>query len=198
MTSTCCQEAHLFDTFSVCKRWWPQEERFLIVGESPSGPDSSYFYDIEHPVRVRRNLLMGLRSCNMISSENLEAFKDGGFLFDHALRCQLPAVEIKREWRRSRRYESPRASNAVHLLPAIKGFQYVWIMGYLARNAAACLDPQFPREKHGLETPYFVSGNRIYFVSRYLLNISDTEVVEICRAFTQFTQNKKSVSGVFP
>jgi hypothetical protein len=190
MTSPCCQREHPFDVFSVSKRWWPENQRCLIIGESPGGPDAHYFYDSKHPVRVRRNLLMGLTSCSMISSESLDTFKDSGFLFDHALRCQLPAVEIKREWRRSIRNESSRAANAAHLSSVIKDFQYVWIMGYLARNAVACLDEKLPRGKHGLKTPHFLRGARTYFVSRYLLNISDAEVVTICKAFKAFTHGQ--------
>lgn len=190
MTSPCCQKEHPFDAFIVSKRWWPENQRCLIIGESPGGPDAHYFYDSKHPVRVRRNLLMGLTSCNMIYSESLDAFKDGGFLFDHALRCQLPVEEVKREWRRSIRYESSVAAKAVHLSSAVKDFQYVWIIGYLARNAVAFLDEKLPREKHGLETPYFLRGVRTYFVSRYLLNISDAEVVAICKAFKAFVQGQ--------
>lgn len=186
MNLPCCQANHPFDAFCVSELWWPKKERFLIIGESPGNPDSYYFYDMAHPVRIRRNLLMGLSSCNMISSQSLETFKDGGFLFDHALRCQLSAVEIKREWRRSKRYESLRAANAGHLSASIRKFQYVWIMGYLARNAVACLDAKFPREQHGLTNPYVVRGSKSYFVSRYLLNISDAQVVKICESFKAF------------
>ena len=191
MTSPCCQRDHPFDVFSVNARWWPESQRCLIIGESPGGPDAHYFYDSKHPVRIRRNLLMGLTSCNMISSETLDAFKNGGFLFDHAVRCQLPVVQVKHEWRRSIRYESSRAANAAHLSSVIKDFQYVWIMGYLARNAVACLDAQLPRDNHGLATPYLVRGSRTYFVSRYLLNISDTEVVTICGAFKAFAHGEE-------
>jgi hypothetical protein len=192
MTSSCCQAIHSFDAFRVSEKWWPKKERFLIIGESPGGTDASYFYDMGHPVRIRRNLLKGLASCEMISTQSLDALKDSGFLFDHAIRCQLPVAEVKREWRRSIRYESLRTANAVHLGAAIKDFEYVWIMGYLARNAVACLDDKFIREQHGLKIPYVVSGSKPYFVSRYLLNISDAEVSKVCESFKAFCSPHKA------
>jgi hypothetical protein len=158
----------------------------LIIGENPGAVDSPYFYDMTRSVRVRRNLLKGLESCGLISSQTLEAFKTGGFLFDHAIRCPLPVAEVKREWRRARRYESLRTANAAHLLSSIKDFQYVWIMGYIARNAAALLDKQFPRHIRGLDIPYIASGSKPYFVSRYLLNVGDAEVAKICERFKIF------------
>ena len=186
MASPCCQTAHPFDTFQVTERWWPKHERFLIIGESPGGRGSPYFYDLAHAVRIRRNLLLGLESCGLIPSQSLEAFKESGFLFDHAIRCPLPVTEVKYEWRRARGYSSFRTATANHLHPALSSFQIVWAMGYLARNAVACADISFPRERRGLDAPYVVEGVRRYFVSRYLLHISDGKIITICEAFKAF------------
>src|SRR6476659_8910963 len=130
MASRCCQTDHPFDTFRVTEKWWPAEERFLIIGENPGTIDSPYFYDTTRPVRIRQHLLKGLESCHMIPSQTLDAFKASGFLFDHAIRCPLTAGEVKYEWRRATRYESLRTATIKHLDSALGAFQFIWVMGY--------------------------------------------------------------------
>ena len=55
MTPPCCQANHPFDTFCISELWWPKEERFLIIGESPGGTDSHYFYDVREDKGVRNH-----------------------------------------------------------------------------------------------------------------------------------------------
>lgn len=191
---SCCSTQHPFETFNVRNNWWPSTPKYLIIGESPGGPNAHYFYDEEHCVRIRRNLLMGLHRFQLISDPTLEEFKNGGFLFDHSIRCHLAPMEIKREWRRARKYESPRAAAAHHLVPSLSVFPIVWIMGYLARNAVADLDAQFPRAMCGLSAPYIPEKSTRYFVSRYLLNIGDREILSIVERFKHFLHTSEHTS----
>jgi len=191
----CCHVRHSFDTFHVQEEWWPSNLNCLIVGESPGGLSSHYFYDLEHPVRIRRNLLIGLHHCGLITEPTVTAFKTAGFLFDHAIRCQIPATEIKREWQEAKRYNSQRAAAAHHLAPLLATFPHVWAMGYIARNAVACLDPKFPKEVRKVVPAYVPEGASKYFVARYLLNIGDQEITQILEAFKQYYCRAKAANG---
>ena len=185
-TKSCCSTQHPFEIFNVRENWWPATPFCLIIGESPGGIDAHYFYDEHHSVRVRRNLLMGLHRFKLIPEPTLSGFRDAGFLFDHAIRCQLPSQVIKREWTQAKKYESSRAAEARHLLPLLDAFPAVWVMGYLARNAFSVFNASFPRTNRGLSVPYVPNIATRCFVSRYLLNIGDQEVHSIAETFKQF------------
>src|SRR5262245_51252006 len=94
----CCDSTHPFDLAHVREHRWPDTWRCLIIGESPAAPGAAYFYDpIQEPdpVLVRRLLLRALTRAKFIAAPTLEALKEAGFAFDHAIRCQLPMEEIK-------------------------------------------------------------------------------------------------------
>jgi len=201
----CCDSHHQFDLHKVRKKWLPRKLRCLIIGESPGGIGAKYFYDpiprgIKDPIEVRRNLLTGLAASGLISSPTLEAFKKKGFLFDHAIRCQLPIAEIERERRLALRYASPRAENATHLQPLIQQAAKVWAMGHIARNAVAFLYPEIPWGPAQIsKAPY---PTRIpetnVFVSRYLNRITFDEVVQIFDRFKEFLNRTDGVTEVRP
>ena len=191
--TSCCSSPHPFDVHGVGENWCTGLLRCLIIGENPGGPGAEYFYDpipreIRDPIEVRRNLLEGLVASGLIASPTLEAFKEAGFLFDHAIRCQLPTNEIRREWRLATRYASPRAENATHLMPLIQQAGKVWAMGYVARNAVALLCPEIPRDPRRIsKTPYPTRiGETKVFVSRYLTHISFDQVVQTLESFNEF------------
>ena len=136
-TNSCCNSHHVFDSYHVLERWRPKVIRCLIVGESPGGSASAYFYDTRRKVRVRRNILFGLHATGLIESENLDAFVEGGFFFDHAIRCNIHPDEAAR--RSAKKYKYERCAHARHLEPLIEAASQVWVMGYVARNAEARL-----------------------------------------------------------
>ena len=179
--SRCCPGEHPFDSRGVAERWWPGTLRCLIIGESPGGPGDAYFYDPPQPgagdpVRVRVRLLDGLTRVGLIVAPTLHAFREGGFLFDHAIRCQLPDELIEREWRRAKTYRSIRAAAGVeHLRPALAVAQRVWVMGYIARNAMAMVDSAV-LEQQRITPPYLPRGNPRLFVSRYVSRASHREM----------------------
>lgn len=189
----CCGLEHLFDSRKVSDKWCPRELKCLILGESPGAPGAHYFYDpipglARDPVDVRRNLLAALANSGLISSPTLEAFKGAGFLFDHAIRCQLPMSEVKQEWELAKKYLSQRAAGATHLRPLAEAAQKVWVMGYIARNAVACLYPSIPRNKRKLTPPYQIPEEPKFFVSRYLTHTEEsgvTQIVECVKAFLE-------------
>lgn len=189
---SCCSTQHLFETFHVRENWWPPTPTCLIIGESPGAPEAHYFYDEHNWVRIRRNLLMGLYHFTLISAPTLPSFRTAGFVFDHAIRCQLASNEVKQEWTQSKIYKSPLASEAHHLVPLMDAFPSVWVMGYLARNAVAILDANFPRTICGLSAPYIPDKAPRYFVSRYLLNIGDREILRIIDNFKQFIAPRRT------
>jgi hypothetical protein len=186
----CCGEEHLFDLRAVADRWWPADLKCLIIGESPGGPGAQYFYDNVpvhgDPVGVRRRLLNGLRYVRLISSPTLEAFRDCGFLFDHAIRCQSPLSKVRLEWKRAQRFESERVADATHLCGLIRRAPTIWIMGYLARNAVARFDSSFPQSRERLSPPGPIPRAPRYFLSRYLTHIREDEIRAIVTAFKQF------------
>jgi hypothetical protein len=191
--NSCCGREHLFDLRAVAERWWPADLKCLIIGESPGEPGAQYFYDgipaHGDRVRVRRRLLKGLFDVGVITSPTLGAFRDCGFLFDHAIRCQIPLSEVHLEWKKAQRYESARAANPTHLRDLLSRAPSVWIMGYLARNAVAEFDSEFPRVRERLSPPRPILGvPRRYFLSRYLTRIGEREVRAIVIAFKHFLE----------
>ncbi len=176
-STRCCEaDAHPWDKFAVPATWFPPSLRCLIVGESPGDKTSVYIYDNTRPVAVRTILLEELRRHRIIEDESLDAFRDAGFLFDHAIRCRLPDTVVKEEWRRAKRYNSNRAAAASHLRPLLDVATRVWVMGYIARNAIAHLCIEFPRDPDGIgKAPYPREVASRFFVSRYVLHASMDE-----------------------
>ncbi len=172
-THKCCEEVHLFEAREVSTRWWPSSPQCLIVAESPGTPRRKYFYDPlpEYgwdPVEVRRYLLGSLTKAKLIAEPTLPAFRDAGFLLDHAIRCQLRKWVIDIERSLAEEYMSDLAARAHHLKPIIEQFSKVWIMGYTARNAVNNLYPEevIMRFKKKLFPPY--QESKKFFVSPYV------------------------------
>jgi len=153
----------------------PTRLRCLIVAENPGDVGSQYFYEpppdpTRDRVRVRHALLHGLRDVRLSAESTLDAFRDAGFLLDHAIRCPLPSALVNRERERARRYTCKRVSNPVHLVPFLERAPIVWVMGHLASNAVANATPEFQKEARLIsKTPYpgpASAGSR-FFVSEY-------------------------------
>jgi hypothetical protein len=190
----CCSGRHPFDSRAVLERWQPKDLRCLIIGESPGDTDSAYFYDPipvgrRDPIEVRRYLLSGLSSVGLISSPTLEALSSGGFLFDHAIRCQLRRDVINRERAAAAGWKSERAHRASHLVELLDVAPKVWVMGRIDLDAV--------RHVCGLsalvatcrvDPPYIVAdtGGPRFFVSRYLNRWSEPTRAEILDEFKRF------------
>jgi hypothetical protein len=185
----CCDAIHSFDACHVAEDWWPSQLKYLIVGETPSH-SSPYFYarlpdQRRDPVRVRRNLLDGLVRSGHIAAPTLPAFKEAGFLFDHAIRCRLSKSETKKEWRKARQFRSDRAHAAHHLAPVLAAVTKVWIMGWLALDAVAHLSSLCAGDiRAGVVPTRALDGK--FFVSRYLLHIGDKGIDEIIARWRDF------------
>ena len=168
-----------FERTNVEGRWTPRRLRCLVVGESPGAPGSSCFYDpipfSGDPVKVRSLLLQGLRHENIIDVSSLEAFKEAGFLFDHAIREQLDMAQVQVERDRAKKFTSKFAESATHLPPLIEKAESVWAMGDIARNAMLCFFPSIPREHRPLTPPYRLSEK--IFTSRYFTRFTNQELV---------------------
>ena len=184
------------------RKWRPRQLRCLIVGENPSYEGQTYFYEEpisynNDPVAVRRGLLQNLYKQGVLESATLTGFREAGFLFDHAIRCNLSKDEVKKEHGRAQRFKSKRVQNPTHLLPTLTEAPIVWVMGHLASNAIANLTTDFPREKRKISRPPFpgevVPGSR-YFLSGYLTpRWNQNQWPEICEAFLEFARGR----GVF-
>lgn len=93
MTLSCCKAtSHPWDRWQVEQRWMPDPLRCLIIAENPGDVTSEYFYQPpvdphRDQVRVRNGLLHGLHDAGLLTQPTLEAFRDAGFLLDHAIRC---------------------------------------------------------------------------------------------------------------
>ena len=183
MPLPCCADPHPFDVAQVRDRWWPATLRCLIIGESPGSPGAAYFYDPvptdrRDPVEVRRNLLTGLAELRLTEAPTLQAFRAAGFVFDHAIRCQLPSDDIAVERRLARLFRSPRAHQAEHLRALVDAAPRVWLMGAIARDAVAHLYAIPPRAFQGaLHPPSVPAGYGSFFVSRYLNRYADVRAI---------------------
>jgi hypothetical protein len=99
----CCDAlSHPWDRWQVERLWMPKSLRCLIVGENPGDVTSPCFYEppaepTNDRVRVRRELLDGLHGVGLIAEPTVEALRDAGFVFDHAIRCPLPSTVVNRE-----------------------------------------------------------------------------------------------------
>jgi len=159
----------------------PAELRRLIVGESPGENAEKYFYNQHRKVAVRTIMLRELHRHALLTEPTLVAFRNAGFLFDHAIRCLLASETIQHEASLADQYRSPRAADAAHLDSFLAVKSPVWVMGRIARNAVA--DPRFPRDTSDISkppNPRWMSEAPRFFVSRYLLHASRVEVARIC------------------
>ncbi len=145
----CCGVEHQWERHEVERNWLPSTLRCVVVGENPGDTTSQYFY--ERPadyrsdeVAVRRALLRGLHQHRLIHEATLDGFKQAGFLFDHAIRCQLPSAAVTSERQKAMRYASPRVKHACHLRPWLAQARVVWVMGHLASNGVANATTEFP------------------------------------------------------
>lgn len=186
---------HPWDRFEVERVWRPQRLRCLIVGESPGGDAAKYFYNQRRKVAVRTIMLRELQRHGLVSEPTLPAFRNAGFLFDHAIRCLLPSGTVQREANLANRYESTCAAAAVHLGPFLRQGSPVWVMGRIARNAVAVLCCEFPRDASDISKPPY--PHRLpeaprFFVSRYLLHASRVEVAQIFTRFHSFLDSKSA------
>jgi hypothetical protein len=200
----CCGAAnHPWDREDVEHRWLPRALRCFIIGENPGDTTSEYFY---HPpsdynsdtVVVRRTLLRGLHLHGLIPEATLEGFHDAGFLFDHAIRCQLSPEVVGVERRRAMRYASRRVENPAHLQRWLTEAAVVWVMGHLASNAVANATSDFPRVKRLISRPPYPGpigrGSR-FFVSEYLTWRTEAQASRFCEAFRRFASAKKQRRG---
>lgn len=170
---TCCEREHPWDTFSVARKWIPSKLCCLIVGESPGKDEEKYFYNEHRRVAVRTIMLGGLHRHGIIVEPTLVAFREAGFLFDHAIRCLLDPDIIKHEATLAQRYSSPRASAAAHLDVFLGAGSPVWVMGRIARNGVADPRSEFQRDYSEISkppNPRWLPEAPRFFVSRYLLH----------------------------
>lgn len=187
-----------FDSRAVRTRWWPPRNLCLIIGESPGVPGSPYFYDPipEHtadPVGVRRLLLPALLEAGLIAAATLEAFRDAGFVFDHAIRRQLPGAVIRRERERALRYRSAWVSQATHIAQMIEEFPVIWVMGRIARNAVGIHRPALA-VRRALDPPYVIDSEPRFFFSSYFRPRFD-RVEAVNRIVAQFRRCLDRQSG---
>jgi len=185
----CCQQVHPWDQFSVEANWRPPLLRCLVIGENPGSATTAYFYQADRDVAVRTILLCDLHRAGIIAAPALDVFRAAGFLFDHGIRCRLSGNEVTTHRRLARGYASPRANAGTHLAPLIRDASAVWVMGNVARNAAAAACPDFPRDTRAVsQCPYprQIPEAPRFFVSRYLTRAPHDQVRVIFREFTAF------------
>jgi len=103
------------------------------------------------------NLLAGLSEAGLLAAPTLEAFREAGFAFDHAIRCQLPMRVISVERDLATVYESAKAEVADHLKPLIDAAPTpkVLAMAYLARNAVVMPYANVPRDRGSITNEPF-------------------------------------------
>jgi hypothetical protein len=188
----CCgAKGHPWDRFEVEKRWMPKTLRCLIIGENPGDVSSPYFYEppadpATDPVLVGRDLLAGLHEKGLIAAPTLEAFRDGGFLFDHAIRCPLPREIVEDERLRAQHFRSLRVAHPEHLRAHLARASLVWVMGHVAANAVANVARDFPKVHRKISQRPFpgpiAPGSR-YFVSEYFHRFNGEKKREIVVAF---------------
>jgi hypothetical protein len=188
----CCGSEHPYDSRHVRASWYPSSIKCLVIGENPGVPGSPYFYDPipkygADPVEVRRYLLPALVRVHLMESPTLEAFREAGFLFDHAIRCQLDQAVTKVEWKLAKEFQSDRAHQAAHLKPIIDQAVKVWIMGHVARDAVThlCTSPAMIKRFKKLTPPYV--ENPKMFVSAYFTRfMKERQVDEVLERFKEF------------
>ncbi len=201
----CCKaKKHGWERFDVERSWLPATPRCLIVGENPGGPSSEYFY--ERPVsyesdevEVRKGLLRGLCEQRLIAEPTLEGFRDAGFLFDHAIRCQLNPEVIRSEREKAKRYACKRVENPEHLRPWLARAPVVWVMGHLASNAVGNATRDFPKLKRKISmAPYpgELAPGAKFFVSEYLTWRTQAKASAFAQAFAEFVGQRRVFGNV--
>lgn len=200
MLACCGAEKHEWDRWEVERRWLPATLRCFVVGENPGDTTSEYFYErpasyTSDKVAVRRALLRGLHEQGLIAEATLEGFQQAGFLFDHAIRCQLSSEVVASEREKAKRYASRRVEKADHLRSWLVQARVVWVMGHLASNAVANVTPEFPRQKRKISmSPYpgEIGHDSRFFLSEYLSWRTQAKASAFAQAFERFAQ-KRSV-----
>jgi len=190
----CCEVQHQWDKHEVERRWLPSKLRCFVVGENPGDSTSQYFHerpaDYESDeVAVRRALLRGLHQHDLIQEATLEGFKEAGFLFDHAIRCQVPPAAVTSERQKAIRYASLRVENTCHLRPWLAQARVVWVMGHLASNGVADATTEFPKRRRKIsKQPYpgEIACDSRFFLSEYLSWRTEAQAPAFCRAFREF------------
>jgi hypothetical protein len=195
----CCgAEGHEWDRLEVETRWLPKKLRCFIVGENPGDTVSEYFYErlashTSDDVAVRRAILRGLHTQGLIAEPTLDAFQAGGFLFDHAIRCQLPSSVVTSEREKAKRYASRRVENVEHLKHWLSQACVVWVMGHLASNAVANATTEFPKQRRKISKPPYpgaIDRDSRFFLSEYLSWRTEAKASDFARAFKRFTQER--------
>lgn len=198
MLPCCGEHQHQWDRLEVEQEWLPPALRCFIVGENPGDTMSEYFYQRpasyeSDEVAVRRALLRGLCEQGLITVATLEGFRDAGFLFDHAIRCQLPSKVVKSEREKAKRYASQRVETPDHLLPWLSRAPLVWVMGHLASNAVANATAEFPRRRRKISMPPYpgeIAPNSRFFVSEYLTWRSEPHASAFAELFMRFAEQR--------
>ncbi|MGH7217191.1 MAG: hypothetical protein ACREIG_08150 [Nitrospiraceae bacterium] len=198
----CCgAAAHQWNRLEVERDWLPPTLRCFIVGENPGDATSEYFYErpasyASDEVAVRRALLRGLHQQSLIADATLEGFREAGFLFDHAIRCELSSKVVKSEREKAKRYASPRVENADHLRPWLAHARVVWVMGHLASNAVANATAEFPKQRRKISMPPYpgeIAPGSKFFLSEYLTWRTEAEASAFAEALKRFAGER----GVF-
>jgi len=199
MPACCGTKRHQWDEHEVEHQWVPARLRCFIVGENPGKTESQYFYQrpsnyTSDPVVVRRVLLRGLHQHGIIQEATLEGFQNAGFLFDHAIRCQLSSRIVSGERQRAMRYASSYVEEPVHLQPWLSQSVAVWVMGHLASNAVANATKEFPKQKRKISMSPFpgpiVSSSR-FFLSEYLTWRNEAKASTFFEAFVRFARERQ-------
>jgi hypothetical protein len=117
----------------------------------------------------------------------LEAFREAGFLFDHAIRCQLPKAVIDVERKLAEKFISDRAHQATHLKPIVDQATKVWIMGYVARDAVThiSLSPTMVMRFKKLTPPY-VENSKIFVSAYFTRYLKEQQVDKAVSRFKGF------------
>lgn len=198
MPECCGAERHQWEKHEVEPRWLPRVLRCFIVGENPGDTKSQYFYETpasyaSDAVVVRRALLRGLHEHGLIPEATLDGFQDAGFLFDHAIRCQLSSRIVGAGRQRAMRYASRRVEDAVYLRPWLTQTALVWVMGHLASNAVANATAEFPRQRRKISMPPYpgmIAPNSRLFLSEYLAWRNEAKAPSFCGAFGRFARER--------
>lgn len=198
MHACCGAEKHEWNRLEVERRWLPPTLRCFIVGESPGNTTSEYFYErpasyAQDEVGVRRALLRGLHQQGLIAEATLDGFQEAGFLFDHAIRCQLSSMVVSSERQKAMRYTSRRVGNADHLCMWLAQSCVVWVMGHLASNAVANASAEFPKQRRKISLPPYpgeIARDSRFFVSEYLSWRTEAEASAFAKAFKRFAQER--------
>jgi len=139
-------------------------------------------------VAVRTIMLRELHHHGLLTAPTLDAFRNAGFLFDHAIRCLLTSKAILHEANLADQYRSSRAADAAHLDTFLAVNSPVWVMGRIARNAVAEPRSEFPRDTSEISkspNPRWIPEAPRFFLSRYILHASRLEVARIFRRLHQ-------------